>query len=508
MKGRLGREWVSGMLFVLLFFLTFPKFGYAGFAWICLVPLLDLAHRMPRAKAFRWGWLFGTAAWCTIIYWIPYTLEFYGGVAIPIALLALILLAGWLGLVVGVFTWFASALKDDPAWARLVALPVVWAALEWVKNYVPLGGFPWMILGYSQFEHVRWIQISEITGPYGVSFLLVSVNVLLHQGWATGKKRSLWAEALCVGVILALVYGYGWVRIGHVEALASDRPTVKAAVLQGNIDQAVKWTPGYRQETLKIYERLIREAVAAGAKIVIWPEASVPYYFNLSGEAQLSLRQMAITHGVTMIFGALSARQAGGMEFFFNSAFVMSAEGEVGGRYDKMHLVPFGEYVPLTRWLPIEKISAVAGNFSSATDMRLLEAQPFKVAPLICYESIFPEITREAFRKGANLAVIITNDAWFGPTSAPYQHLAMAAFRAVEARTDMARAANTGISAFIAPTGKIVSTLPLQKEGILLNEIRTKGVGTFYVRFGDVFAYMCVAATVLLFVWRRKNVAA
>lgn len=465
-------------------------------AWVCLVPLLWAVGSQGTARSFLIGFVSGTAGWCGILYWIPYTLTTYGAIPLPLAWLALLLLSAFLGVFVGLFSWMVPrTLRRGPAWA-LIALPTFWTAGEYLKNFA-ISGFPWMLMGYSQFEQLSLIQMADLMGTYGVSWLIIAVNVLVYLNLRAVRRRRLLPHTAAVILLMGGAWAYGHGRLRQLQRSEPTTAPIRLGILQGNIGQDVKWSPGFRLQTLAIYGRLAKSAVDQGAEILIWPEASVPYHFNRDEKAQWSLGEMARRYRVPMLFGSLSQERVRGRDRSFNSAYLMDVEGVVLGRYDKTHLVPFGEYVPFGDLLPIEKLSGAMGDMMAAHEIRLLEWNGLRISALICYESIFPEIIRRGFRKGAHLAVVITNDAWFGPTSAPVQHLAMAAFRAVEVRTHIARAANTGISAFIRPTGEIVKTLPFATRGILVDEVVARsGDPTPYERLGDWFAVACLLFSV------------
>jgi apolipoprotein N-acyltransferase len=269
---------------------------------------------------------------------------------------------------------------------------------------------------------------------------------------------------------------------------------VRVAVVQGNIPQAVKWDAAFKAETLSIYGELTR-AAAPGSQLVVWPEAAMPAYVRFEPGALRWLTDLAADVRVPLLVGVPDAEQDGRRVRYLNSAFLVESTG-LRGRYDKMHLVPFGEYVPLKRLLFfVEAIAAEIGDFTPGRQVAIfpLEGAPF--GTVICYEVIFPDLFRRFVAEGASFMTNITNDAWFGDSGGPVQHLAMVPLRAVENRIAIARAANTGISAFVLPSGAIESTLPLGERGTLRAELPLRQGHTFYTRFGDVFAYACAALT-------------
>ncbi|HOO91704.1 MAG TPA: apolipoprotein N-acyltransferase, partial [Syntrophales bacterium] len=264
-------------------------------------------------------------------------------------------------------------------------------------------------------------------------------------------------------------------------------------IVQGNIDQSVKWSPEYQTETITTYNNMSTDASESGVSLIVWPETAVPFFFQNYNDKSRSLIKTAIKTNSWLLFGSPGYKRDGGKISFYNSAYLLSPEGTVSGRYDKVHLVPFGEYVPLHDILFfIDKLVEGAGDFTAGNEITPLSMDDGNVGVLICYEGIFPEISREYRQRGADLLVNITNDAWYGDTSAPYQHLTMAAFRAIENRIYMIRSANTGISAIVDPTGKILSKTGLFERTTLRGSIQFTQYDTVYSRYGDVFACSCI----------------
>jgi apolipoprotein N-acyltransferase len=348
-----------------------------------------------------------------------------------------------------------------------------------------LSGFPWGLLGYVPSRHLLVIQIAAWTGVYGVSALLVLVNTAL--AWTAVERRWRAAALSLAGAAVA-----GTLLVGHAHLAPVDAPTMPIAVVQGNIPQAVKWDAGFKAETLRIYGELTR-AAAPGSRLVVWPEAAVPAYVRFEPAALRWLTDLAAGVRVPLLVGAPDAETDGRRVRYLNSAFLVESSG-VRARYDKIHLVPFGEYVPLKRLLFfVEAIAAEIGDFTPGRQVTILPLEGTPFGTVICYEVIFPGLFRRFVAEGASFMTNITNDAWFGDSGGPLQHLAMVPLRAVENRIAIVRAANTGVSAFVLPSGAIQSTLPLGVRGTLRGEVPLRRGYTFYARFGDVFAYACAA---------------
>jgi apolipoprotein N-acyltransferase len=443
---------------------------------------------------------FGITFFLTDLSWVHRTLTLHGHFA---SVVALVMLAGMvlaLSIVPGVFALILGLFSSKGIAPALVA-PFLWTALEYFRTVV-FTGFPWDLAGYSQACRLTVIQVTDITGVYGVSFLLLLVNGTLWELLQATVKRDRWPVKLAVvtGLTVMVTLLYGNVRIADFTPEHQDKPGFVVGILQGNIPQEIKWEDASRRHTFAIYEKLGEKAVQAGAQLLVWPETSAPVLFGggnadwkLPGEISLRLK-------VPMVVGAPSTEMVEGVTSYFNSAFLVDGN-MLRYRYDKMHLVPFGEYMPLTWLLPLGPgIAARDADYSpgeNMTVMRVKEYPPFSV--LICYETIFPELARMAVRKGARFLFNITNDGWFGDTAAPYQHLAMAGMRSVENRVWLLRSANTGISAAFDPTGRMVSQIPLGQEGFRAVRVTSSTpVGSLYSRFGDLFAWACIAISVLL----------
>jgi apolipoprotein N-acyltransferase len=390
-------------------------------------------------------------------------------------------------------------------------MPAVWVALEYLRSFF-LSGFPWEFLGYSQYLQITLIQAADITGVYGISFVIVSVNVagfLLwrylsekHSSGAMQKRRSA-AAGIAVSVLLALhMLGYGQWRIGDIDSRISKSPSPKIAIVQGNIDQTVKWDPAFQLSTTRKYIALSKSAKPSNPDLIVWPETAAPFYFlHNAGATEMVLKGVQET-GTGFLIGSPSfIRRDDKPADFFNSAFLIDSNGNVTGKYDKVHLVPFGEYVPFQKWFPfIGKIVEEVGDFKSGQKGLTLAWGEFPLGIQICYEMIFPDLSREMVRNQAAFLINMTNDAWYGNTSAPYQHFSMAVFRAVENRRSLIRSANTGISGFIDPAGRIVASTPLFEEAVITRSLPVLKTESFYTRYGDVFALTCMAVSMLMFI--------
>lgn len=495
----------------------FPKYDMGLLAWVALVPLhIALDGISRRTQAFWLGWLSGIIASTGIMSWVVTAMHTYGKVPLVFSYGIMLLLTAYLGLYVALYSagvvWFRMLV---PRYG-LFAAPCLWVTLELLRTYV-LSGLPWSLLGYSQYRQLDLIQIADHLGVYGVSFLIVLTNVALAELylWLMPLFRGFrparlpWELVTTAGILVSLSWAYSTSLIAS-DAVSRPQATLQVGVVQPNIDQAIKWDQAFRDETLRRYDRLTK-SFGYGADLVIWPEAATPFIYEREPLYQLKLVDMANRASAALLFGSPAVRfDADRKPFLLNSAYLLSPDGELLGRYDKQHLVPFGEYIPLKSSLLffLEKMVEGIGDFQAGPGPTILSfqlkesegatvARRVKFGVVICYEVIFPDLVRRMATAGAEFLVTITNDAWFGDSSAPSQHFSMVVFRSVENHLAFARAANTGISGFIDPVGRIIEASPIFTQAALQAEIPIRQTKTFYSRHGDVFAYGCMLISLL-----------
>jgi apolipoprotein N-acyltransferase len=415
--------------------LSLPFFN--GYLWICawfgLVPLLIALNNQTKIRAFFLAFFCGVIFWSLAIYWL-----------VHVTLLGTVLLVLYLALYTGLFGLLIVAVDYRLSAAGIFIIPSFWVLLEFARSHA-LTGFPWALIGYSQYLNLPVIQIADVSGVWGVSFVVVMANVALYQTMS-GRSRS----GLVAGAVVASVLAYGAARLYYQPEAAGDRQ-MRISVVQGNIPQELKWAPQARSEIIEKYTDLTRQAAAARPDLILWPEAAVPFvvgqeepeYFN-------RIKALAQEVKIPLLIGAVTRRE----EHYYNSALMLNAGGEVTQVYDKVHLVPFGEYIPLRRIFPVLETIAPIGDISPGKDYTVFEVALPSAAfsALICFEDLFPELSRAFLSQGAAFLVNITNDAWYKKTPAAFQHLQASVLRAVENRVWILRAANTGISAFITPT--------------------------------------------------------
>ena len=486
----------------------FPKIGFSWGAWAGLTLLLFAIRNVSVRSSILLGMLTGMVHFGTLLYWLIGTMHLYGYLPLWLSLVIFILLTFYLSFYVALFSGLVRQLRAGPV-ISLFLIPAVWVCLEYLRSYA-LTGFPWGLIGYTQYRHLYLIQFADIFGVYGVSFVVVLINAVLFFGFLFLKKEkwqarfirgSHMAASLAVTVcVLILVLGYGIVRLKSVDDMTAHSLKKHVAVIQGNIEQAAKWDLKFRTDTIDTYIRLSKQANQTTPDLIVWPETATPFYFKYNIELTGVVLQSIADMKTYFVVGSPTVEVNDQQENYYNSAYLISPVGDIMGRNDKVHLVPFGEYVPLKKFLPfIHHLVAQVGEFNTGKTGDTLKWPQADIGVLICYEIIFPELARAVTASNAGLLVNITNDAWFGKTSAPYQHFSMAVFRAIENRRSLIRAANTGISGFIDPAGRV-----LQKSGLFVEDAFTCEIPvidnyrTVYNRYGNLSVVGCFIALALI----------
>ena len=491
----------SGVLLIL----SFPKYGFGFVAWFALIPLLYALHKTTSIRqALLLGFITGVVSYIGIIYWITYVVVNYGYLPIYLGITLMLLLACYLSLYLAIFAVGIAYFRNKiPVY---FIAPLLWVCLEYCKSQL-FTGFPWENLGYSQYLNLYVIQFADILGVYGLSFLIVLVNASLFEIITKRSKRE-YIIAAAVSLVLICVYIYGIFRVNNIDKIIQNpsTPSMEVSLIQGNIDQSIKWNDNYQKETINIYEDLSLKNVPAHGGLIVWPETAAPFNFQDDTDLSRQIRNLAIKAKSDFIFGTISYLRRSHSVDFYNSAYLLSSAGEVKGRYDKVHLVPYGEYVPLRNVFPfIKKLTAGIGDFSTGDGYFPLSAAGRKIGVLICYEGILPFAARMYKNESAEILVNITNDAWFGSTSAPYQHLSMTIFRAVETRLYLVRAANTGISAIVDPRGQIVVKTNIFQKDSLKGNVKLLRIPTFYAKYGDLLVGISFMLFIFCLLWCLKG---
>jgi apolipoprotein N-acyltransferase len=510
-RQRLALCLLTGLLTGVLWTLSLPKFDMGWLAWICLTPTLYLLFHLEPTSRETWylGAAAGLSAGIGRVYWVSETLQNYGGLNAPAAYMTTLLLAAYVGayplLVVRISRQFARHHLRLYAW--LVA--ALWVLLDWVLSWA-FTGFPWALIGYSQYQTPIVLQVAALTGVHGLSFILVAANAGLAQ--LLGSRRSSWSIP---PLILPLAVGL------LLTSLCVDSPpplqTMRVGIVQGSVDQSTKWNRVSLTQTTGTHLRLARQLHREGQQdLIVFPETAFPFRLDHPNYEihRRWLFELAQELDTSLLVGSLGSSSEQGAAGLYNRAFLINADGRIGDYADKVHLVPFGEYLPM-KWIfgYLDELTAESGAFDPGQMghkiLRLthgVSTTPFAV--FICYESIFPQIARQQTLAGAQFLINTTNDGWFGTTSAPAQHLSMAVLRAVENGRAVVRAANTGISCLIDPRGAIDQPTVLFTQTTVHGEIELRDALTPYTQLGDVIVVICALITgigVVLWVRRRQN---
>lgn len=488
--------------------LPFAYGNFWFFAWFGFVPLFFALENKPKGKAFLLAYLSGVIFWLGTIYWLA-----------NVTVVGYILLVLYLALYFGFFGLVISRPRLQSISYYLLFVPTIWVVLEHIRSYL-FTGFPWALLGYSQYKNPVVIQIADITGAWGVSFVVMLINIAIYKlikifrlPIVDCRLRSEIRRSLPLAfLILIIVLGYGFYKL-QPPPPNSQTKTLRVSVVQGNIPLAQKWSPEEKSPIIEKYLSLTESALQDAPDLIVWPEATSPCYL---GEEKWCFNRVADfirkAH-LPLLMGTVSYAEG----FYYNSAILIDKTGEITQKYHKLHLVPFGEYVPLRRLLTFVQTIASLGDMTPGKDYTVFTIPDHKAdvvsrfSVLICFEDVFPELSRRFAKEGAEFLVNITNDVWFGRTSCPYQHLAASVFRAVENNLFMVRCANTGVSAFINPNGKIISSVrdDLNNEifiaGYRTQDINAKNHPTLYCRFGEFFIFLLYILLICSIVRVKKH---
>jgi apolipoprotein N-acyltransferase len=497
------------LLSAALYVLAFPPWDLHFLCWACLIPLLLVVRRVRPAQALGIGLLWGTAVIWGIGHWVPAALMNYWGQSlwfgVTFAMVGAILFVGTYGAgFAACASWLGA--RTSPA-CRTLLLSAVWVAWEVARGSL-LTGDPWLLIGYAASSHPILIQVADLGGVFLVSFVIVVINAAATECLAADRRRGaagLVALAPAAAVLAGtLVYG-AWRLALPLPA----SPALNVSVIQGNNDPGRQWKAEHYGQGLEEYLRLSTQAAGERPAVIVWPESAVTFFLAHEPHYQTRIRRLLEAVGSDLLVGAPHhedvdpARPA-----YFNSAFYMTSDGHITGRYDKVHLLPFGEYFPLRTIEFLRRRFERVRYFTPAQEARLLDTRLGKIAVAICFEAIFPDLVRRRMSSGAEILVNLSNDAWLGDNAGPRQHATMIAMRAVENRTWVVRATTTGISAVIDPFGRTVTQTQIGVPARLGATVVPLQVPTAYKRYGNVFANACVLVSALAFpflVWWQRH---
>lgn len=490
---------ISGVLFAFGFAdFDLPPLAIAGLS----LAMILFATRSSARKAFGVGWLWGAVVWLINVPWVIPVMSKYGGLSKPVGIAIFIAMAFYVGVNGGIFAAIAQRLVARLGTAGWLLLPVAWGAEEFFRaRYLP--SFPWNPTAVMLIDVPSLVLPVQLTGPFFVATLFAIFPALF--AWMAvarpARTRAIVASATATAIVLIWSIT-GWAMAQREYERIERETKDSAALLQPNVTQEQRWDPSQHARLYFGMMQMTEDAMRQGARVVIWPESAVPLTYLTTDFFRKEVETLTADFNADIILGSVAYDPADETKVW-NAAYLVH-RGETKGRYDKIRLVPFGEYVPFREVIFFaKKLVRNVGEFQRGTNDRPLEGH-HRYGPAICYEIVFPEIVYTQVRNGANVLVTITNDAWFDRTSAPRQHLNMARLRAVEANRYLLRAATTGISAMVDPAGRITESLPLMTAGTILGKFARRSTVTPYVRYGDVYGYASMIVIAVALFWRRR----
>jgi apolipoprotein N-acyltransferase len=477
---------LSGLLLVA----SFPKTNQGYLAWVAFIPLIaSLLRARKISQAFWIGFVAGWIQIFGLMIWIPAVMAHYGGLARPLAWTGFALMVSMLACFPGAACAATKCIINRQGDVSLLLLPFIWIVLEYAQNFFPFGGLPWLLAGYSQSDYLTLIQIADVTGVYGVSFIILWFNAAL--AWILVRRpRTLltFSPLIAAGLLIVACLLYGRISLRQWEQY---KPDLKGAMLQQNLSfdeteqvQADKFQSGY--------VRMADSIKPAAPDLLMIPESPAPVFFQNDEAYRKVLEQLAGRFPLGLVFNNVSCREFEGKQRYFNTAYFLDSRGRLTGAYDKIHLVPFGEYIPLKKiFFFSETISKDIGEFYPGRDYSLIRIGDHTANAIICFEAVFPDLVRRFVRYGSELIINLTNDGWYGDSAAPYQHLAISRWRAIENRRCVLRATNSGISAFIEPSGAIGSSTPILRQAVCAGRFAFISRQTLFTRYGNAFVFLC-----------------
>lgn len=492
------------LLFVsaLLLELSFAPFNQCYLAFFALVPLFYVLERTK--KAFIVGMIWGIFYNIFSIHWLALNSGTYWWVATFSMLLASLFLALNYGLIAWLFRIIQNK-KEKLAW---IFLPFIWVAIEFLRSFGTFG-FSWLALGHSQAHNTAYLQIADIGGVFTVSLFILLTNLFLYLLYKSFSKKRL----IALIIIIAIPFIYGSIMLN--TTISSDKE-LNFRIAQPNIPAKEKWLPENRLPIIMKLDSLSRIESTDGIDVIVWPETAIPYYLRASHHYQNIIINCCQDMNATLITGALDYFYLGNEEknhLATNTMMVFEPEQKTMRKdfYDKIHLVPFGEFTPggkLFGWLNNMQYGQSEFDYRPFNKNLKMTKDDIPFSPMICYDSVFPHTLRSFCAKGSQYNILITNDIWFGQSVGPYQHAALAIVRSVETRKSMVRSANAGVSMFIDEKGRVLKSLPLYTEGIIDFSLKASTYKSLYVRTGNLFGFLMSFITLIgliISLWPQKK---
>lgn len=494
---------VAALASGVLLALSFPRYGHPAVAFIALVPLYVALSgwsgrpgKLPGTTAgrgFRLGLITGFVHFAGTVYWTGATVQTFGGLPWPVAVFVTGLLVLYMAAYVALASAASAVIIRHFGLVGLGLAPAAWVAAEYTRGHL-FGGFPWIPLGNTMVTLLPIAQAASLVGVFGLSALVAVFNAgFAAAALTTGRTRVL----AFAGTVLLMASVSVWGGQRMAENRLTQGVPVRVGLIQANIAQVDKWNPARAGMIMERYQQLTRQAAANGAEFLIWPESATPFFFQ-EDPGGGAIRSLVREFRVPLLLGSDEVERGPPQDRYYNAAFMLDPIGATAAVYRKMHLVPFGEYVPF-QWALffvgplVEAVSA----FTPGERVTMLPVRERMVSTAICYEVTYPSQAREAVRQGSELLTTITNDAWYGESSAAYQHFEMASMRAIEQGRYLVRAANTGVSGIVDPYGRVLIRTELFETAAVVGEARFVQERTLYARIGDLVALVATVLTVL-----------
>ena len=503
------QRYFLALLSAVLLSFAFPPYHLGFMAFFGFVPIFYLLEGISPRAAFKWGYIWGVFFQIADLYWI-------GTITILGAIAAILFLAIYFAF----FLYLAAIFREYLGENAIIWYPFLWLFVEFIRSLGVLG-FPWASIGYTQTYYINFIQFATVTGVFGVSFWILWINVcvyLLLKHWKNWQKSLLYGSLLAVLVFLP--WFYGKITIPQKEKF---KEKIEVGLIQGNIDPLAKWDEAFLARNFGIYDRMTRQALRdSSVDLIIWPETATACYLRSRPEYLEKIRNLVDSSSVALLTGTPDYKfvENGGYNAY-NAIFLFLPETRGIQYYYKRHLVPFGEKVPLSERFPflekwLDALQTGVGDFTPGKAYNLFDLpgtylqkrgishtkSGLSFAGVVCYESIFQDEVRKFVKLGARFLVIVTNDAWFGKSEAPYHHAQIAVFRAIENRVSVARCANTGVSMIIDPYGRVLTKTKLFKQEIAKGPIIVlRSKKTFFTKYGDIFTYVAASVACVEIIW-------
>jgi apolipoprotein N-acyltransferase len=505
------KKYLLIILSATLLIISFPKFDLSLCAWIGLVPLFIAIKNENNYKRLLSGFLFGFIFFYGTLYWINASIILYGDIQWYLSIFIVAILIAYLALFMSLFTFLLPILSRSLYDSNIIAAPLLFVSLEHLRGWF-FTGFGFSSLGYSQSNFLPIIQISDITGHYGVTFIIVMVNAAIYAFFFEQKTKKEKVRIVCfttIIMIFTLVYGYYKLNVNHQSG------TIRSSIVQPDIPQDEKNEAAFKKSISDDCIELSLQTEIDKPELIVWPESATGTLFKDSFSLQEKLVTATDRLKCDILLGSIGTEVIDEKKKIYNTAYHISEHGKLKGTYDKIHLLPFGEYMPLEKiFFFISRMVPAISDFTPGKEYKIFELSSFsqskqkRFAVTICYEAIFPNLVRKFVKRDADFLVNISNDAWFGDTAGPFQHFNINIFRAIENRTPIIRSANTGVSGFIDKKGRTMKRTSLFTRETIFDELEIRVEMTFYTRYGDIFSYFCILITlygIIKFKLKRKS---